>query len=85
MSQQQAHDTSQPPMIEAQGLTKYYGEFAAVVDVSFTVPRGQVAAFLGPNGAGKSTTMKLLTGYLAPSAGRARITGHDMATDRLIG
>jgi ABC-2 type transport system ATP-binding protein len=85
MSQQQAHDPSQPPMIEAQGLTKYYGEFAAVVDVSFTVPRGQVAAFLGPNGAGKSTTMKLLTGYLAPSAGRARITGHDMATDRLIG
>ncbi len=85
MSQQQAHDTTQPPMIEAQGLTKYYGEFAAVVDVSFTVPQGQVAAFLGPNGAGKSTTMKLLTGYLAPSAGRARITGHDMATDRLSG
>jgi ABC-2 type transport system ATP-binding protein len=72
-------------MIEAVGLTKYYGDFAAVVDVSFTVPKGQVAAFLGPNGAGKSTTMKLLTGYLAPSAGRARISGHDMATDRLAG
>jgi ABC-2 type transport system ATP-binding protein len=85
MSQQQKHVTSNPAMIEALGLTKYYGDFAAVVDVAFTVPRGQVAAFLGPNGAGKSTTMKLLTGYLAPSAGRARITGHDMATDRLAG
>jgi ABC-2 type transport system ATP-binding protein len=85
MSEQQNHDTAQPPTIEALGLTKHYGDFAAVEDVSFTVPRGQVAAFLGPNGAGKSTTMKLLTGYLAPSAGRARITGHDMATDRLAG
>ncbi len=74
-----------PPMIEAVGLTKYYGDFAAVVGVSFTVPRGQVAAFLGPNGAGKSTTMKLLTGYLAPSAGTAKIAGHEMAADRLAG
>ena len=72
-------------MIEAVGLTKHYGDFAAVVGVSFTVPRGQVAAFLGPNGAGKSTTMKLLTGYLAPSAGTAKIGGHEMATDRLAG
>ena len=74
-----------PPMIEAVGLTRYYGKFAAVMDISFTVPRGQVAAFLGPNGAGKSTTMKLLTGYLAPSAGTARIAGHEMASDRLAG
>lgn len=73
------------PMIEAVGLSKYYGHFAAVQDVSFSVPRGQVAAFLGPNGAGKSTTMKLLTGYLSPSAGRARIAGHDMNEDRLAG
>lgn len=78
-------DQSGPIMIEAKGLTKYFGDFAAVKDVSFTVPRGQVAAFLGPNGAGKSTTMKLLTGYLAPSAGTARVAGHDMATDRLAG
>ena len=72
-------------MIEAVGLSKYYGDFAAIEDVSFSIPQGQVVAFLGPNGAGKSTTMKLLTGYLAPSQGMARIAGHDMATDRLAG
>jgi len=70
-------------MIEACGLSKYYGDFTAVRDVSFSVPRGQVCAFLGPNGAGKSTTMKLLTGYLAPTAGTARIAGHDVFTNRL--
>ncbi len=80
MSQQQG-----PAMIEAVGLAKYYGDFAAVEDVSFSIPQGQVVAFLGPNGAGKSTTMKLLTGYLAPSRGVARIAGHDMADDRLAG
>jgi ABC-2 type transport system ATP-binding protein len=78
-------DTQAPVMIEAEGLAKYYGGFAAIRDVSFKVRQGEVAAFLGPNGAGKSTTMKLLTGYLAPSAGVARIAGHDMATDRLAG
>ncbi len=74
-----------PAMIEAQGLSKYYGSFAAIENVSFQVREGEVVAFLGPNGAGKSTTMKLLTGYLAPSAGKAFIAGHDMATDRLAG
>jgi len=74
-----------PAMIEAEGLTKYYGDFAATKDVSFKIYEGEVVAFLGPNGAGKSTTLKLLTGYLAPSAGRARIAGHDMSTDRLAG
>ena len=58
-----------PAMIEAIGLSKYYGDFAAIEDVTFSIPKGQVVAFLGPNGAGKSTTMKLLTGYLAPSTG----------------
>jgi len=72
-----------PPMIEAVGLSKFYGDFAAVRDVSFSVPQGQVAAFLGPNGAGKSTTLKLLTGYLAPSAGTARIAGYDVFEQRL--
>ena len=73
------------PMIEAKGLSKYYGHFAAIEDVSFTIPRGEVVAFLGPNGSGKSTTMKLLTGYISPSAGRATIAGHDMNEDRLAG
>ena len=59
-----------PAMIEAQGLSKYYGSFAAIQNVSFKVRQGEVVAFLGPNSAGKSTTMKLLTGYLAPSAAR---------------
>ena len=72
-------------MIEAVHLTKYYGDFAAIDDVTFRVDKGEVVAFLGPNGAGKSTTMKLLTGYLAPSRGTARIAGHDMASNRLAG
>jgi ABC-2 type transport system ATP-binding protein len=76
----QAADTA---MIEAVGLSKYYGDFAAIDDISFRINKGEVVAFLGPNGAGKSTTMKLLTGYLAPSAGKAYIAGHDMSTDRL--
>jgi ABC-2 type transport system ATP-binding protein len=76
---------SGPAMIEAIGLSKYYGIFAAAHDVSFTVRKGELVAFLGPNGAGKSTTMKMLTGYLAPSQGTARIAGHDMSTDRLAG
>jgi ABC-2 type transport system ATP-binding protein len=74
-----------PAMIEADGLSKYYGGFAAIRDVTFKIPQGEVVAFLGPNGAGKSTTMKLLTGYLSPSAGEARIAGHNMASDRLAG
>lgn len=70
-------------MIEAQGLCKYYGSFAAVENVTFSIPRGQVCAFLGPNGAGKSTTMKILTGFLSPSAGSARIGGFDVYTHRI--
>ena len=78
-------DSASEAMIEADGLTKFYGEFIAIKDISFRIPRGEIVAFLGPNGAGKSTTMKVLTGYLAQSEGRALIAGHDMATDRLAG
>jgi len=77
--------TQQTPMIEADGLSKFYGIFAATREVSFKVYKGEVVAFLGPNGAGKSTTMKILTGYLSPSQGVARIAGFDMNTDRLAG
>ncbi len=70
-------------MIEAFGLTKHYRQFMACENVSFSVPKGQVAAFLGPNGAGKSTTMKMLSGYLSPTAGTAKIGGHDVASDRI--
>jgi ABC-2 type transport system ATP-binding protein len=73
------------PMIEADRLSKFYGVFAAVHNVSFKVYEGEVVAFLGPNGAGKSTTMKMLTGYLSPSEGVARVSGYDMATNRLAG
>ena len=79
---QRANET---PMIEAEHLSKFYGIFAATRDVSFKVYQGEVVAFLGPNGAGKSTTMKMLTGYLSPSEGRARIAGHDMSIERLEG
>ena len=70
-------------MIEASGLSKYYGSFVAVEDISFSIPQGQVVAFLGPNGAGKTTMMRMLTGYLAPSAGEAAIAGHDVRRDRI--
>jgi ABC-2 type transport system ATP-binding protein len=70
-------------MIEANGLCKYYGPFAAIEHVSFQIPRGQVAAFLGPNGAGKSTTMKILTGFLSATEGTAKIGGFDVYNDRI--
>ena len=76
-------DGSTRTMIEARGLTKYYGPFVAVEDISFSIPEGQIVAFLGPNGAGKTTTMKLLTGYIAPSAGSAWIAGVNVHKDRL--
>ena len=65
-------------MIEAKSLCKSYGHFKAVDDLSFKVESGQVLGFLGPNGAGKSTTMKMLTGFLAPTSGTALINGVDV-------
>lgn len=70
-------------MIFAEDLSKYYGEFVAIEGISFSIPRGQVVAFLGPNGAGKTTTMRILTGFLRPSTGTARIAGLDMNSDRI--
>jgi len=69
-------------MIEADGLSKYYGDFIAVEDLNFKIRKGEVVAFLGPNGAGKSTTMKMLTGYLAPSSGVAKVCGMEVANNR---
>ncbi len=68
-------------LIEIEGLTKRFGSFTAVDTVSFSVARGEVLGFLGPNGAGKSTTMKMLAGFVTPTAGTARIDGHDVGRD----
>ena len=65
-------------LIEIERLTKRFGAFTAVDDVSFTVSKGEVLGFLGPNGAGKSTTMRMLAGFMTPSAGTARICGDDV-------
>ena len=70
-------------MIRIENLTKSFGLKKAVDDLSFSVERGEVLGFLGPNGAGKSTTMRMITGFLPPSAGRISIGGHDIANDTL--
>lgn len=76
-------ETNSQIMIEAKGLSKYYGPFIAIKDITFAIPKGQIVAFLGPNGAGKSTTMKILSGYLAASEGTAKICGLDVRENRL--
>src|SRR5436309_8127261 len=68
-------------MIHVDKLTKYFGDYPAVRDVSFDVPAGQIVGFLGPNGAGKSTTMRILTGYLTATSGKATIAGLDVFWD----
>lgn len=65
-------------MIQVENLSRQFGGFTAVDNLSFSVAPGEVLGFLGPNGAGKSTTMKMLTGFLRPSAGRVLVFGHDM-------
>ncbi len=70
-------------MIEIQALTKSFGALAAVAGIDLKVRKGEVLGFLGPNGAGKSTTMKMITGFLAPSSGRVSVCGHDVETDTL--
>jgi ABC-2 type transport system ATP-binding protein len=65
-------------MIEAHGLTKCYGPMTAIEDVSFSVAEGEILGFIGPNGAGKTTTMRILTGFLPSTSGRAVVAGHDV-------
>lgn len=65
-------------MIEVEGLTKFYGDYKAIDSLSFSAVRGEVLGFLGPNGAGKTTTMRILTGYMPPSSGRAVVGGYDV-------
>ncbi|HEX2998701.1 MAG TPA: ATP-binding cassette domain-containing protein [Armatimonadota bacterium] len=67
-------------MIQVEQLTKYYGEYAAIEDVSFGVEKGEILGFLGPNAAGKTTTMRILTGFLTPTSGSARVAGCDVVT-----
>jgi ABC-2 type transport system ATP-binding protein len=68
-------------MIQVEGLTKYYGERAAIRDLSFTIEKGEVIGFLGLNGAGKSTTLKVLGCVLLPTSGRVLIDGYDVSVD----
>lgn len=70
-------------MIEVEQLTKRYAGLAAVKGISFRVNKGEVVGFLGPNGAGKSTTMRMLTGYLPPTSGRAKVAGFDIFQESL--
>jgi len=70
-------------MIEVQNLSKSYGSSRAVEDVSFSVGKGEILGFLGPNGAGKTTTMRVLTCFMAPTSGTARIAGHDILESSL--
>jgi ABC-2 type transport system ATP-binding protein len=69
------------PAIEVLGLTKKFGDFVAVNNVTFTVPRGEIFGFLGPNGAGKTTTIRMLLGLLTPTDGTARVIGFDVVKD----
>jgi ABC-2 type transport system ATP-binding protein len=68
-------------VIEANDLTKHYGDFVAIDKLNFQVKRGEIVGLLGPNGAGKSTTMKILTCYTAPTEGSAKVNGHDVFED----
>jgi ABC-2 type transport system ATP-binding protein len=68
-------------MIETDKLTKHFGDLVAVDGITFSVGEGEVLGFLGPNGAGKSTTMKMITGFLSPTSGTARVCGHDIEAD----
>src|SRR5258705_10095289 len=69
------------PAIQILGLTRYYGQMAALTSLDLTVNKGDLFGFIGSNGAGKTTTLRILATFLAPSAGRARVLGHDVVSD----
>lgn len=71
-------------MIELRNLTKRYGKFTAVDDITLSIPRGELFGFLGPNGAGKTTTMRMIAGILQPTSGQITIAGHDVIRDPLL-
>ena len=76
-------DSSNSPMIEVNNLTKFYGDFPAIENLSFTVAKGEILGFLGPNGAGKTTAMRILTGFMPPTSGSAKIAGLDVVDQSL--
>ncbi|HVZ31996.1 MAG TPA: ABC transporter ATP-binding protein, partial [Polyangiaceae bacterium] len=78
-----SHEPAPPAMIELVALGKRYGSFAAIQDLSLRVGEGEIFALLGPNGAGKTTTLRILMGFLQPSAGQARIAGLDCFAERV--
>ena len=71
-------------MIEINNLTKRYGDFLAVDNISFNVEKGKILGFLGPNGAGKTTTMRIITGFMPPSEGNVTISGYDVLDEPLL-
>jgi ABC-2 type transport system ATP-binding protein len=80
---EEAPESARTAMIEAENLTKVYSEIIAVDAISFTAYRGEILGFLGPNGAGKTTTMRILTGFMPPTSGTARVAGLDVFEDSL--
>ena len=70
-------------MVQVEGLTKLYGEFTAVNELSFSIQPGEVVGLVGPNGAGKTTTLRCLAGIIPPTRGTVRVCGHDLATDAM--
>ena len=70
-------------MIELKNITKYYGDFPAVTNISFKIEKGEIVGLLGPNGAGKSTTMKMITGFMPPTSGELSVGGNDIVTQSI--
>src|SRR5579862_3274058 len=68
-------------MVTVDNLTKYYGDYAAVEGVSFSVNEGEILGFLGPNAAGKTTTMRIIAGFMAPTSGTVTVGGHDVVKE----